>query len=539
MLADLVGSYLDSFEGREREFDSPFMALLRAHGYYDIRFTHGGVEFGKDFIAKCDEAGVRYQYVFQTKAGDLNLPQWRDARLQIDELRRNALSHPAFDTKLPRRAVFVTTGRLNSPARVEAQQYANYIEQERETPFTLWERETLVEMMSVSPESGVAGDVQGALLKLLGEIEIGEARELNIEQFSRRWLASAGQMRHLWRAALEAGIIANLLRRHNRLDLACITALCLMRAAWASTHGTEPADGIGGEVAELGRDMFRYYAREVWSDCDDEILLPARVFYPQNPLVAFITYPVKCSKLIEILGLFGLLELTNDGSLVDAIAAYLVRFFDAQPGAMHPISDRYAVSLAPPLLLLAVTGRGNKASFILKEITRWVADRYDKEGLGLASPYADPAEEVTRLLGTPMAHITINRRVESYLAAMVLDLAAVLEEKEIYELAVNEFRAVGALPSITNTGDDVDQYMIGGDGVTRELNAPYQLQWNSTNEWQVAPHHSRQNEPRYLERIGFAWDQLALSSVLRDRHFIHVYRGVIERVGSNAHASSK
>jgi len=397
MLADLVGSYLDSLDGREREFDAPFMALLRAHGYYDIRFTHGKVEYGKDFLAKRDEDGVRYQYVFQSKAGDLNLQQWRDARLQIDELRRNALSHPAFDTNLPRRAVFVTTGRLNSPARVEAQQYAIYIEQEKETPFTLWDRESLVEMMVVSPESGLAGDVQGTLLKLLGEIEIGEAQELALEQFSRRWFANNGQTRQLWRAALEAGVVANLLRRHNRLDLACTATLCLMRAAWASTQGIEPPDGICVEVAELSRTMFRYYAHEVWRDCDDEILLPARFFYPQNPLVAYVTYPVKCSKLIEVLGLLGLLEPEDDEPLAEEIAAYLIRFFDAHPGAMHPISDRYAVSLAPPLLLLAVTGRGSKAPAILKEVTRWVADRYDKESFGLANPYADPTEEVTRL----------------------------------------------------------------------------------------------------------------------------------------------
>ena len=111
---------------------------------------------------------------------------------------------------------------------------------------------------------------------------------------------------------------------------------------------------------------------------------------------------------------------------------------------------------------------------------------------------------------------------------MVLDLAAVLEERQIYELAVNEFRAVGALPGIANTNDDIDQYKIGGDGVRREVNAPYPLLWEPTNEWQVAPHHRRQSELRYLERMGFAWDQLALGSVLRDRHFIHTYRRVIE-----------
>jgi hypothetical protein len=50
MLASVVAGYLDSVE--EREFDVPFMALLRAMGFSDVHFLHGAQEFGKDFIAK-------------------------------------------------------------------------------------------------------------------------------------------------------------------------------------------------------------------------------------------------------------------------------------------------------------------------------------------------------------------------------------------------------------------------------------------------------------------------------------------------------
>ncbi len=56
MLDDVIGNYIDSLT--EREFDAPFEALLRLHGFNDIHFLHGCFEFGKDFIAKRAEDGV-------------------------------------------------------------------------------------------------------------------------------------------------------------------------------------------------------------------------------------------------------------------------------------------------------------------------------------------------------------------------------------------------------------------------------------------------------------------------------------------------
>src|SRR5260370_15770913 len=95
MIADVIGSYLDSLE--EREFDAPFMALLRSLGFRDMHFLHGNFEFGKDFIAKRDDDSVVTQYSFQTKAGNLGLAEWTASRRQIDMLRTNSLAHPNFD----------------------------------------------------------------------------------------------------------------------------------------------------------------------------------------------------------------------------------------------------------------------------------------------------------------------------------------------------------------------------------------------------------------------------------------------------------
>src|SRR5208283_4143587 len=119
MLDDVIGNYIDSLT--EREFDAPFEALLRLHGFVDVHFLHGPFEFGKDFIAKRTEDGVPRQYAFQTKAGNIGLTEWTQCQGQIDMLLRNSLAHPNFDKQMPRFARFVTTGRLVGGAAPAAQ----------------------------------------------------------------------------------------------------------------------------------------------------------------------------------------------------------------------------------------------------------------------------------------------------------------------------------------------------------------------------------------------------------------------------------
>src|SRR5260370_29771612 len=159
MLNDVVEHYLDSLE--EREFDAPFIALLRALGYFDIHFLHGAFEFGKDFIAKAIVEGSETQFAFQTKAGDINLQAWKEIRGQIDMLRTDATAHPSFDTTLPRKAVFVTTGRLVGATPVAAQNYRDHLAQQREITFTTWDKQDLSERITTDPQILLASDAHG------------------------------------------------------------------------------------------------------------------------------------------------------------------------------------------------------------------------------------------------------------------------------------------------------------------------------------------------------------------------------------------
>jgi len=272
MIENVIGNYLDSLE--EREFDEPFMSLLRANGFTDIHFLHGAFEFGKDFIARGLDGGVVCQFCFQTKAGNIGIGNWGEARRQIDEMRTNKIAHAAFDRNLPIRAVFVTTGRLVGAARAASQEYREYLRNLGEVDFGVWEREDLIERMTYSPEIGLAGNFEGQLHAILGKIDASQIDLLELERFSRRWITSPDSSETLWRSAMEASVIANRLRLKDRLDLASYTGLCLTRAAWASTHGPDTPDPVGIAVADAGQSLFHHYALDVWSKCVEENLKP-------------------------------------------------------------------------------------------------------------------------------------------------------------------------------------------------------------------------------------------------------------------------
>lgn len=525
MLENVIGNYLDNIE--EREFDEPFMALLRAEGFRDIHFLHGAFEFGKDFIAKKEEDGIIYQYAFQTKAGNINLTAWNQCRGQIDLLRTNALSHASFNKTFPRRAIFVTTGRLVGGAPAASQEYEKHLSELGELGFDTWDREKLIEMIRDSPEISLTDPTDGGLLKILGAIKTFEINEFELERFSRRWTKQNASQLPIWKAAIEVAVIANQLRQHHRLDLACYISLCLIRGVWSINHGKEPIDNESEFVANLGRSLFKFYGTSLFVRCTKLSLEPVAFLYQHEELTAFVNYPVRCLRVIEILGLLGLLDIEDKEVKTNEVAEYLIRFFENQPGAVHPISDRWAVSIIPPILLLAATDNKEKITSILENLIRWICDRYDGNSFGVAGMNASVEEEVNYLLGSPFEHVELNRRSESYLSTVVLDLLAMLEMGETYNLARNDFLAVNALPCVVEAQDSEGQYVLDATDIAYEPNTPYENEWNLTEGWKVAPHHKRSPESYYLARIGRKWDHLAISSVLRDRHFLSTCRAFL------------
>ena len=92
--------------------------------------------------------------------------------------------------------------------------------------------------------------------------------------------------------------------------------------------------------------------------------------------------------------------------------------------------------------------------------------------------------------------------------------------KDLFELARNDFMAFGVTLPVIEVSDTRGQYLIGGNGLRFEPNMEYSESWAPREAWKVAPHHYRAPSAYYLERISRAWDHLAVSAVLRDRHFL-------------------
>ena len=428
MLRDVVAGFLDTVT--EREFDAPLIApliaLLAARGFTDVHFLHGAFEFGKDLIAKGPKplggdtgtgdpaSWAEHQFALQSKAGNLGLTEWRAVRPQIDEARLDDLAHPAFDRELPRAAVLVTTGRLTGGAPLQADSYRESERRRGRPDFEVWDRERLLEWLADSPEAGLAGTSDGPVLALAGAIDEGTVTLAALERRGRAWLpAIPGSLEEATdpaaevtarqrRAAVEAAVLGNRLRRRGRTDLAAMTALLLLRAAWChvlSESGDQRPPQP--ETSRAAIRMFAGYALELL-DQVEPVAKDPRALLDAVSATAFphAAYPAACARLAEILGLFGLLA---DGPAADVgltglpaarISGTVADLLEHQPGCHHLISDGFAVSIIAPVLLTAGHNAAAARDY-LRRTAAWTLDRYDPQygGAGSRAPPPTPRQK--------------------------------------------------------------------------------------------------------------------------------------------------
>jgi hypothetical protein len=527
VLVDAIGSYIDTLT--EREFDAPFIALLRFLGFDDIHFLHGAFEFGKDFIAKRSEAGERKQYAFQTKSGDIGISLWSECRGQIDLLRTNMLAHPSFDATLPREARFVCTGRLVGGATLAAQDYKAQLRERHELDFETWDREDLVELIAKSPQIALAGDQSAIWLNTLSRAKLNDLTDTDIESVSRPW------SKHLPRATIECAILGHALFLASRVDLACYTALCLIRSAWQAGHGQVPPDQTTLTAADTGRSIFRFYASSLLAELPDIPQDEKEFLLAQSEPGLIVTYGLRCVKVIEILGLLCCLAMEEKAPEANELLTAVTKWTQKHPGAAHPISDRWAVSIAPALGCLIRGQKRAAAKQLLWDLTKWIGDRYDNGNLGLATYDSLPELEVQYLLSSSFEFAKLVRNPSSYLATIILDFALIGGFEDAYRTAHNDFSAVGALPWVKEVDDSIHQYSYDPVNNRVEPNVPFAEAWPQSSGWKASPYHRRLPASRYLVRIGRLWDVFAVSAVLRDRHFIECWQAFVEPCSRDAH----
>ncbi len=306
----------------------------------------------------------------------------------------------------------------------------------------------------------------------------------------------------------------------------------LLRSTLATIHGQDPAPETAIIALDAAKAQFRHYALQLWADCRGHYIDPDEMVTSDPTPAGFATYPARCLTLIEILGMLALLELESavDSALAQELGSYLRDFVSANIGTSHPFSDRWGISLVPVVLLFERQGLHELARSFLESCVKWVADYYDGNGFGLAGLYVTADKEVLYLLGSPFEGLPLRRRSESHIASTILDLASVSEQRELYDLAKNEFMAVDIVLPVVEADDEQGQYCMHVGKVRFEPNMPYRDYWEPANDWKHAPHHQRDQENRYPSTIAGPWALLAISCIVRDRNFVKNWRKLIGKL---------
>lgn len=513
MLRDVVGHFLDSVT--EREFDAPLLALLASQGFTDIHFIHGGFEFGKDVIAKKRGAdGVLRQYAIQSKAGNINMAAWRNIRPQVEECEYNTRAHPHFDVEMPRVAVLITTGTFRGAAAVDAQEFRKRVSSRGLADFEVWDRQTMVDWILLTPELGLTGSRRtDRLLQIVASIRADEISEPVIERYSRAWITAVGSPGSV--TAIEAGVIASEFRKRRRLDLASYTALHLLRAAWAWRTARGRTEESGSDLTRAAVRLFEGYAVELMEQAEPLLEDPLDLVRVLADDMAIVTYPAACLRLVEILSLFALT--VDDSSLRERAQAAVARLVRSHPGTARPPSDSYAASVAPATLVAAIEDPALSKEYV-RNVALWLLDRHDPEqaGLGLASADEPLPVLTARLLGGALEDVTVERRKSSYLATVVLDLLLVLECTELYDALLTNVEALGIVPTFTEADDSVAFWKRGGDGVWPLPRVPFGPSASGTEP----PHHGKESQLP-------ATQVLLLSAACRSRHEVRAWRQVL------------
>lgn len=533
MLRNVLEDYLNSVV--EIDLDYPLMSLLQAMGFYDIHYTHGAVEFGKDFIAKRVENNVEYQYGIQSKKGDIGQALWRnEIRGQLEEAIISDLSHPQFNTALPRKVVLVTSGRLSGNARLASQEFKSRLEMDgRVQELLFWEKEQIIQF---SEEYGLTGIHQNTAKGLAGFAQFyliyskaiqGILSDREIEEFSRLWLDESLEYRkRILRASIEAGIIGSKLVEAGQIYGAIIIYLSLARVIMASTHENDDpfiidiyTELVEEKITPLCKQFFQQLRTE-WEGAEKSLLHLSIT----NGFFQLLHYLVWCSRALEIVSLYFFL-VKNNVEKDDAVT-FLAEFVEAEEGCGHIPGDRYTISLVWPILAFIQVGMPDKAINLVKRSVVWLCDRVEKD-FGLARYEADEYEETAMLLGTSFDFIKVEKNRSSFLATAMTDLAAFIGDKEFYADVVNDIEACELAYEYWQFPDTKAIYTIDTEECITYPNITHYYELTTFEDSEYAE-HIKHEPPSFqiTKKIGTS-SLIMLSVLLKDRYFPKVWRDII------------
>jgi hypothetical protein len=536
MLRNVLVDYLNQIN--EREFDLPFLALLSAAGFFDIHFTHGQVEFGKDFIAKRIDDEVIVQYSFQSKAGNITLHEWRSNILgQMTESILTRLSHPSFSKEIPHQAILVCTGKLVGHVSLALQELNEKIQgvyQER--PIIPWDQESLLSLFETYGLEGVYNSTAqsfidyGNFYTLYGKCLKGIVSDREIEVHSQQWIdTNIDCNMRLLISTVESEIITQLCKQKGYIYEAIFVQLGLIRsiAFQVEDEGQndrqlwliESLQQAKNRVTNLCFDYFEQ-VKALWEKNDKNL---NRII---NGMGKMITYLIQCSRILEISGYLYFIQ--DDISLKEYIIRFLLEFITNEPGCTHIPSDRYAVSIILPIIALFDSKNNKEAIIMVKNCAIWVCDRY-QDSFGLASIESTELEEIETLFGVPFSFIELPQNKESLLATILCDLAAFLNGS-LYSDIVNDTKACEINMQYWQPQDTLGLFKYDSDDVIAYPNIDYSDTINNFNEFNYADHIISEPKTFSIVQKVNVFPLISIMLLLRDRYFPTIWPLLISEV---------
>jgi hypothetical protein len=534
MLRNALEDYLNSII--ERDFDYPLTSLLQAKGFYDIHFTHGRNEIGKDFIAKKLENGVEYQYAIQSKRGNISQPELDKIQGQLLLASISGLSHPQFNKNLERRVILVTTGRLKGNAPIILQDFnSELVKTYQKNEIEFWGQERLIQD---ADEFGLSGIHQNTAreLKGIGQFYLtyskaidGNLSDREIEEFSQLWLdENLDYKKRIFRASIEAEIIVSKLIEARMLYEAIITYISVARTIMQVTYETD--DNF---VVEIYKELIyekivplcKSFLDNLKSDWVNigKSLLHLCLRYSAFPMLNYIVW---CARISEIGSLYYFL--ISDESEKNEVIDSLNSFIETEKGFGHIPSDRYAISLVWITLALLKSGKRDKASELVRESAIWLFDHV-QNGFGLARYEANEQTETNTLLGYPFDFINVEKNKESFLATIVADLAAFIDEKQLYSDIVNDANACEIAYNYWQFPDTKAIFVVLTEEGRNYPNIPHQDSINSFDDFDYASH--LKDEPKAFQIVDKVGSEslILLSILLKDRYFPTMWKRIISK----------
>lgn len=219
---------------------------------------------------------------------------------------------------------------------------------------------------------------------------------------------------------------------------------------------------------------------------------------------SIFAYPIICNKSMELISLLFLLFEDTEKEHLELFNKIL-----DEKGTFRPISDNYAISL---VLISKVLLKYNRIDDLKKYITNctvWLCDRYQENGL--APIGYKPVEEYEQIISEHLSGFSHHERKTSFIAAIILDVCAYLNEPEFYAAIANDFRAVEIIPEYYHINNS--ETLFNYEKVVSQTDHDFNLEL--TDDYAVYLKYRKDNYDINLSSTKL----YLLSFLLRDRYF--------------------